>query len=119
MKKCSLFFVLTILLASGCKKDEPQQPFTGPYLPPNFPQPVYDLSANPVTEAGFALGKKLFYDRLLSRDTTIACADCHISYAAFSHPDHTTSHATPTAAIGQVRSPRRSACASVRHNAPT
>ena len=92
MKKCSLFFVLTILLASGCKKDEPQQPFTGPYLPPNFPQPVYDLSANPVTEAGFALGKKLFYDRLLSRDTTIACADCHISYAAFSHPDHTTSH---------------------------
>lgn len=93
MKISNLFFA-TLLAVSlvSCKKDEPQQPFSGPFLPANFPPPAYDLSLNPVTEAGFALGKKLFYDPVLSRDSTIACADCHISYAAFSHPDHPTSH---------------------------
>ena len=78
------------LIFAACGKDE--QPFAGVPQPSNLPQPVYDFSQNPVTEAGFALGKKLFYDRLLSRDTSVACADCHISYAAFSHPDHPTSH---------------------------
>lgn len=86
---CFTCFLLALLLAS-CGKDE--QPFVGVPQPSNFPQPIYNLAQNPVTEAGFALGKRLFYDRLLSRDTTIACADCHISYAAFSHPDHPTSH---------------------------
>ncbi|MCC6461360.1 MAG: cytochrome-c peroxidase [Saprospiraceae bacterium] len=91
MLKYSLPLLLLLLLAA-CRKDEPAAPFSGPFLPANFPAPAYDLALNPVTEDGFALGKKLFYERLLSRDTTIACADCHISYAAFSHPDHATSH---------------------------
>lgn len=88
-----LFYCSIILLWVACQRnDDAEQPFTGPYLPSNFPAPVYDLSANPITEAGFALGKKLFYDKLLSRDTSIACGDCHISFSAFSHPDHATSH---------------------------
>jgi cytochrome c peroxidase len=86
------YLCLTGVMLAGCKKDEPKPKFEGPFLPSNFPQPAYDLSQNPVTEAGFALGKKLFYDPLLSRDNSIACADCHISFAAFSHPDHPTSH---------------------------
>lgn len=86
------FILLLAGLVAGCQKDEPKLPFAGPSLPAAFGPPAYDLALNPVTEAGFALGKKLFYDPLLSRDTTIACADCHISYAAFSHPDHPTSH---------------------------
>ncbi|MBX2893472.1 MAG: cytochrome-c peroxidase [Saprospiraceae bacterium] len=86
---CTVWLLLVLLLAS-CGKDE--QPFAGVPQPSNFPQPVYNLDKNPVTEAGFALGKRLFFDRLLSRDTSTACADCHISYAAFSHPDHPTSH---------------------------
>ncbi|MBV6440503.1 MAG: hypothetical protein EPGJADBJ_02173 [Saprospiraceae bacterium] len=81
---------LLSILTSSCDKDESS--FAGVPQPSNFPQPIYDFSQNPVSEAGFALGKKIFYDPLLSRDTTIACADCHISYAAFSHPDHATSH---------------------------
>lgn len=82
-----------VLLVAACKKDEPLPvPFAGPTLPANFPQPSYAMATNPVTEAGFALGKKLFYEKLLSRDTTINCASCHISYAAFSHPAHPTSH---------------------------
>lgn len=75
----------------GCKKDDPT-PFVGPLMPANFPAPVYDMVANPATEAGVALGKKLFYDNLLSRDNTISCATCHISYSAFSNPGHQTSH---------------------------
>lgn len=90
MQKRYFSILFAGMLLASCGKDE--QPFAGVPQPSNLPQPVYDFDQNPVTEAGFALGKKLFYDRLLSRDNTIACADCHISYAAFSHPDHPTSH---------------------------
>ena len=33
---------------------------------------------NPFTEAKAALGRKLFFDPILSRDNTISCASCHI-----------------------------------------
>jgi cytochrome c peroxidase len=34
-------------------------------IPTNFPEPFYDLSANPLTEEGVALGKMLFYEPAL------------------------------------------------------
>ena len=85
--------VLFVLLLSSCKKDDTDdaQQYKV-FLPSNFPAPTYDLTQNPVTKAGFELGRKLFYDPILSRDSTIACGDCHISFSAFIHPDHTTSH---------------------------
>jgi cytochrome c peroxidase len=85
--------VLFVCLLSSCKKDDTDdaQQYKV-FLPANFPAPTYDLAQNPVTKAGFELGRKLFYDPILSRDSTIACADCHISFSAFIHPDHTTSH---------------------------
>lgn len=93
MRKVFYWVILTSVFASACKDGSDRDlPFVGPQLPANFPPPTYDLAQNPVTEAGFALGKKLFYDKILSRDGSIACADCHISFAAFSHPDHSTSH---------------------------
>lgn len=61
-------------------------------VPPQFPQPAYRFSDNPVTPAGFALGRTLFYDGRLSRDGSISCADCHQQPAAFSHFDHNVSH---------------------------
>jgi cytochrome c peroxidase len=86
------FFLLLALFACRDTQSPVEEPFQGPEMPANFPAPNYDLTLNPVTEAGFNLGKKIFYDRILSRDSTISCADCHISYSAFSHPDHPTSH---------------------------
>lgn len=85
--------VLFVCFLSSCKKDDTddEQQYKV-FLPSNFPAPAYDLAQNPVTKAGFELGRKLFYDPILSRDSTIACADCHISFSAFSHPDHATSH---------------------------
>ncbi len=40
--------------------------------PKNWEKPVYDFSKNPLTEEGFQLGKKLFYDPIISRDNTIS-----------------------------------------------
>ncbi|MGZ6371614.1 MAG: cytochrome-c peroxidase, partial [Bdellovibrionota bacterium] len=40
--------------------------------------------ANPLTPAKIALGRKLFFDKRLSRDGTLACASCHDPKLAFS-----------------------------------
>ena len=41
-----------------------------------FPQPRLPAD-NPLTEAGVALGQRLFSDRRLSKDNSISCASCH------------------------------------------
>ncbi len=61
-------------------------------LPAGWPQPTYDFTKNPLTESGFQLGRRLFYDPLLSRDTTISCASCHLQATGFAHVDHALSH---------------------------
>jgi cytochrome c peroxidase len=53
---------------------------------------VYDFSKNPLTKAGIELGRKLFYDPILSRDSTVSCSSCHLSFTAFTHVDHAVSH---------------------------
>ena len=40
--------------------------------------------ANPLTPAKIALGRKLFFDKRLSRDATLSCASCHDPKLAFS-----------------------------------
>src|SRR5262249_28289205 len=42
--------------------------------------------ANPVKDAGAALGRVLFYDTRLSANNTTACASCHQQRHAFSDP---------------------------------
>jgi len=62
-------------------------------IPPGFPKPEKNIfSKNPITEAGFQLGRKLFYDGRLSKDGNFACASCHQQFAAFSTSDHDLSH---------------------------
>ena len=54
-------------------------------LPKSFPK--MDIpSDNPLTVEGVELGKKLFYDPILSADSTMACASCH--HAALSFTDN-------------------------------
>lgn len=60
-------------------------------VPSNFPPLAYDLQANPITEKGFELGRKLFYDGRLSSDGTISCGFCHEQQNAFTHHGHTVS----------------------------
>lgn len=60
-------------------------------IPKGFPKPVYDFSKNKITVDGFLLGKKLFYDTILSIGN-ISCASCHQPFAAFANLDHPFSH---------------------------
>lgn len=61
-------------------------------VPKGWPQPVYDFKSNPLTEEGFQLGRKLFYDGRLSRNGNFPCASCHQQFAAFATYDHSISH---------------------------
>ncbi len=82
-----LSIVLFAFLLLGCQKEEP-----APYpdikesilvIPEGFPEPVFP-DDNQFTESRWELGKKLFYDPVMSRDNTVSCADCHKPSLAFS-----------------------------------
>lgn len=60
--------------------------------PTNFPEIKYNLEANVPTDAGFELGKKLFYEGNLSSSGIISCGFCHEQASAFTHHGHTISH---------------------------
>jgi cytochrome c peroxidase len=57
-----------------------------------WPTYHYDTIANPLTPEKVYLGRVLFYDPILSADSTISCASCHSQYTAFTHVDHPLSH---------------------------
>lgn len=61
-------------------------------LPKGFPKPIYDFKTNKLKPAVFILGRYLFYDAILSKDSTVSCATCHMRLAAFAHFDHKLSH---------------------------
>lgn len=62
------------------------------HRPAGWPAPRYDFADNPVTPAGFALGRQLFYEPRLSRDGSVSCGSCHQQFAGFAHFDHRVSH---------------------------
>ncbi|MDX1904441.1 MAG: cytochrome c peroxidase [Thermonemataceae bacterium] len=94
MKK--IFIVITLFSFLSCKKEEVQEPDIYANIkfeqPANFPKPIYDVSSNPPTPAGFKLGKALFYDGLLSADGSVSCGTCHQQEFAFTHHEHDVSH---------------------------
>jgi cytochrome c peroxidase len=61
-------------------------------IPKGFPKPTYDFKNNKLTPDGFILGRKLFYDPILSKDSSTSCQSCHQRVAAFAHIDHSLSH---------------------------
>ncbi len=61
-------------------------------VPKGFPKPNYKFKNNKLTPEIFTLGRKLFYDPILSKDSTISCSSCHQRLAAFGHFDHPLSH---------------------------
>ena len=87
-------FILFLLLVLNCSSKEEgiytpkpaslkiptlfQQKLIAPIIPTN----------NPLTEEGISLGKKLFFDKILSKDNTQSCASCHNPKKAFT--DETT-----------------------------
>lgn len=88
MKRVKWISILALGLLSFQQRD------TSPLCsyPSHFPEPSYDFTRNPLKAMVIDLGRKLFYDPLLSRDNSISCASCHSPYNAFAHTDHDLSH---------------------------
>lgn len=93
--RISLFLVLGAVWIQACKKSNGGSSGPAPLsftIPPGFPAPQYTFATNPLTEEGFELGRKLFYDGRLSKDGNFPCASCHQQFAAFATYDHNLSH---------------------------
>ena len=85
------FLLLSVLIWGGCNQPCDDEPYvTTPYelqIPAGLPSMDPFIPAdNPMTVEGVALGRKLFYDPLLSGDNTQACASCHLQENGFSDP---------------------------------
>ncbi|MGB0863825.1 MAG: cytochrome-c peroxidase [Saprospiraceae bacterium] len=82
-KLFSIAIIAFIGIVTLCFKiNNTPKPYTFPKL--NY-FPKMPLKANnPVTEEGVELGRHLFYDPILSRDSTISCGSCHRQEVAFS-----------------------------------
>lgn len=83
-----IFSALAVLL-TGCMQDKTPIASSDDasiyefVRPENFPEPTYTFSNNPVTKDGFELGKRLFFDPILSRDASVSCNNCHIQATGF------------------------------------
>jgi cytochrome c peroxidase len=77
------FLLITCLLLFSCKKEQ-SEPSAEPLLavPEGFPAPVFP-EGNELTQERWALGKRLFFDPILSSDRTVSCASCHLPEMAF------------------------------------
>jgi cytochrome c peroxidase len=84
--KIGIFASVLSAFLFSCSKELPPDPIeTLSFVAPShFPEPDYNFSNNPVTNDGFELGRRLFYDTRLSADYAVSCASCHKLEAAFS-----------------------------------
>lgn len=79
-----------LVLWSGCKDNDtaPETPASydaTPYTMNFYDLPVVDFPAdNKPTVQGVKLGRMLFYEKMLSKDASQACASCHAQGNAFS-----------------------------------
>ena len=91
MKKHKLFFATFGILAiiyTACKPDPVEDPAVFDPTPyavnlRDFPDPNFPADNKP-TNAGVLLGRMLFFEKLLSKDGSQACADCHRQQHSFS-----------------------------------
>lgn len=102
MQRILVVLALAILfLSASCEPDPPMNCATcpeepvdreinGPSTPLSYslevpdylPDPILD-ETNPLTVEGIELGRRLFYDKIMGRDSAFACADCHQQDKAF------------------------------------
>jgi len=86
-----LVSAVLVLFFNACKKETDKDPDpTKPWNPTTYeliaPQGFPDIlipENNPMTEEGVDLGRRLFYDPILSADNTQSCASCHNQTLSF------------------------------------
>jgi cytochrome c peroxidase len=85
--RASSILLVLILFSASCKKDTAEKPLPNlldkPIRPEHFPAAYYNFGNNTYSKKGFELGRKLFFDPILSVDSTISCASCHHQKDAF------------------------------------
>jgi cytochrome c peroxidase len=84
MKAITPFVLVLLCAAIGCRKEVLPPGIDEPLLavPAGFPTPPFP-AGNELTEARWALGKRLFYEPALSRDSSVSCGSCHLVEHAF------------------------------------
>ena len=97
-----------LVLISSCKKDPiPTNPVPNNLeldFPSYFPQPHYQFITNILSKDRIILGRELFYDPILSSDSSISCASCHKQSDAFADAGNVFSHGV-NHALGTRNSP--------------
>jgi cytochrome c peroxidase len=87
MKKVVYLLLIILIALLSFKTIEPL--FT---IPKGWQKPTYNFAQNKLTQEKINIGRALFYDNILSKDNSISCASCHLSFTAFAHTDHDLSH---------------------------
>ena len=88
--KTKWFLILILLCSLNCSSNDSNSGYEPTAKPLDIPEifssniiaPVIPNN-NPQTVEGIALGKKLFFDTILSADGTKSCASCHTPQSAF------------------------------------
>ena len=88
MKKISLLILMACWLLGALSWQTPE----GLTLNKSWPPPKVDIIGKPLDKNKIQLGRSLFYDPVLSRDSSVSCASCHSPFTAFAHTDHALSH---------------------------
>lgn len=79
------YLIIAVLFLYACNKNKKEDVFELSY-PDYFPSPVYNFENNELTKEKFELGRKLFYDGILSSDNSVSCSTCHSQVHGFA--DH-------------------------------
>jgi cytochrome c peroxidase len=95
MPRCALLTVPFILLITAILCAKSPAPVPNDTLPDDLTLDKVPLGLgkrpeskdNPLTAQRVAVGRRLFFDPILSRDKTVACATCHRPEHGFSSPD--------------------------------
>lgn len=75
---------LSLFTLAACQQeDAPGSMASEAYATPPFAKIIFPAD-NPTTPEGLALGERLFFDPILSADSTISCRSCHLPALAFS-----------------------------------
>jgi cytochrome c peroxidase len=83
MKRFSILILLFAVVSCEKQEIEPLHFFDLMEIPQGFPA-VVEPNDNTFSKIRWELGKKLFYDPILSSDSSISCASCHDAKVAFS-----------------------------------
>jgi cytochrome c peroxidase len=80
----SIIFFFFCIIAISCNKALPLiEDDTTMNIPAGFPSISYP-EGNEYTKARWELGKRLFYDPIMSKQNTVSCSSCHLAKNAFS-----------------------------------